>query len=113
MGKHLFDLKEFNSIEEITDRVLYDLVNSTPLETGKPLAMGKDSERLSHITVFQGKGGQLHIRCKIDGVQQMGKPLTRMDSLIALHPENLKSLAHTYFCKELELSSKQQNSIHR
>ena len=113
VGKHLFDLKEFNSIEEVTDRVLYDLVNSTALETGKPMAVGKDSGRLSHITVFHGKGGQLHIRCKIDGVQQMGKPLNRMDSLIALHPEILKSLAHTYFCKELELSSKQQNSIHR
>lgn len=113
VGKHLFDLKEFNSIEEVADRVLFDLVNSTPLETGKPLAVGKDKERLSHITVFQGKGGQTFIRCKIDGVQQMGKQLNRIDSIAALHPENLNSLAHTYFCKELELRPEQKNRLHR
>lgn len=113
VGKHLFELKQFNCIEEVKDRVLFDLVNSTPLEAGKPLAVGKDNGRLSHITVFQGKGGRSYIRCKVDGVQQMGKPLNRMDSLMALHPENLNRLAHSYFCKELEFSPKQQNSRHR
>lgn len=113
VGKHLFDIKRFNSIEEVKDRVLFDLVNSTPLETGKPLSVGNDSGRLSHITVFQGKAGQLFIRCKVDGVQQMGKPLNKLDSLMALHPENLNSLAHSYFCKELEFSPEQRNSLHR
>ncbi len=31
VGKDLFGIKKFSSIEEITDRVLYDLVNGTNL----------------------------------------------------------------------------------
>ena len=31
VGKNLFDIKSFDSIEEVTDRVLYDLVNNTEL----------------------------------------------------------------------------------
>ncbi len=33
VGKNLFDIKSFGSIEEVTDRVLWDLVNNTELET--------------------------------------------------------------------------------
>lgn len=32
VGKDLFGIKEFNSIEEVTDRVLYDLINGTDLK---------------------------------------------------------------------------------
>ena len=35
VGRHLFEIKRFASIEEVTDRVLYDLVNKTNLKTGK------------------------------------------------------------------------------
>ncbi|MCI6671844.1 MAG: hypothetical protein MSG77_04825 [Prevotella sp.] len=35
IGKELFKIKKFNSIEEITDRVLYDLINKTDLQAGK------------------------------------------------------------------------------
>ena len=35
VGRHLFGIKRFASIEEVTDRVLYDLVNKTNLKTGK------------------------------------------------------------------------------
>ena len=31
VGKNLFDIENFNSVDEITDRVLYDLVNKTDL----------------------------------------------------------------------------------
>ena len=31
VGKHLFEIENFNSIDEVTDRVLYDLVNKTDL----------------------------------------------------------------------------------
>lgn len=46
-GKSLFDIMEFGSIEEVTDRVLYDLVNNTELKTGegvikKQVAEGED-----------------------------------------------------------------------
>ena len=33
VGKNLFAIEKFGSIDEITDRVLYDLVNATPLQT--------------------------------------------------------------------------------
>lgn len=32
VGKELFDIEKFNSINEVTDRVLYDLVNGTALQ---------------------------------------------------------------------------------
>ena len=32
VGKSLFDIKGFKNIDEVTDRVLYDLVNATPLQ---------------------------------------------------------------------------------
>ena len=35
VGRHLFEIKRFASIDEVTDRVLYDLVNKTNLKTGK------------------------------------------------------------------------------
>ena len=35
VGRNLFEIKRFASIEEVTDRVLYDLVNKTNLKTGK------------------------------------------------------------------------------
>ena len=101
VGKHLFDLKHFTSIEEVTDRVLYDLAKGTKLETGKPLVTAPDKERLSAITVYQGKGGVPHIRCKIDGIQQMGRPLKGIDRMMCHHPENLHALAESYFRKEL------------
>jgi|GEM_PF-4024821 len=35
VGRHLFGIKRFASIDEVTNRVLYDLVNKTNLKTGK------------------------------------------------------------------------------
>ena len=35
VGRNLFEIKRFASIDEVTDRVLYDLVNKTNLKTGK------------------------------------------------------------------------------
>lgn len=35
VGRHLFGIKRFASIDEVTDRVLYDLASKTNLKTGK------------------------------------------------------------------------------
>ena len=35
IGRHLFGIKRFASIDEVTDRVLYDLASKTNLKTGK------------------------------------------------------------------------------
>ena len=113
VGKHLFDLKQFTSIDDITDRILYDLAVSTPLEVGPPIAHTADHERLSEITVYRGKGDIPHIRCKIDGIQQLGKPLKGMDKMMIGHNEYLKSLAERYFHKELKHKELRKPAVHR
>lgn len=113
VGKHLFDLKQFTSINDITDRILYDLAVSTPLEVGPPIAHTEDHERLSEITVYRGKGDIPHIRCKIDGIQQLGKPLKGMDKMMIGHNEYLKSLAERYLHKELEHKELRKPAVHR
>lgn len=42
VGKHMFDIQHFNSINEVTDRVLYDLIQANKLETGEILTKTVD-----------------------------------------------------------------------
>ena len=113
IGKHMFDIQHFNSIGEITDRVLYDLLRGDKIETGKVLHCGppSDTSRISHIQVFKGRGGQPHIRCKVDGEQQMGVPVKPQD-LYAIHDKSrLSELAERYFRHALSRTESHNQSI--
>ncbi len=103
VGKHMFDIRQFSSIEEVTDRVLYDLLDAQQLEHGKVLntAPSTDNDRITHIHVFNGRGGQPYIRCKIDGVQQMGVPVKKQDLEAIKDPAGLHELAERYFAGTL------------
>jgi len=103
VGKHMFDIERFHSVEEVTDRVLYDLLNAKQLEQGKILhaAAATDNDRITHIHVFKGRGGEPYIRCKVDGVQQMGVPVKPKDREAVYEPQQLQALAQQYFTKAL------------
>ena len=111
VGRHMFDIGRFSSIEEVTDRVLYDLLDAQRLEHGKVLVTAPpiDNGRITHIHVFNGKGGQPYIRCKVDGVQQMGVPVKKQDSENIRDPELLHEIARRYFTDKL---TRQENLSH-
>lgn len=101
VGKHMFDIQHFNSINEVTDRVLYDLIQANKLETDEILTKFTDKDkinsRISHVTIFKGKSGEPYIRCKIDGKQQLGVPIKGADREAAFETNNLITLAERYF----------------
>lgn len=79
----LFSMKHFQSEEQVSNRVLYDLVNSTPLSQDKEL---KDQPQysiepavneinISNATVIE-QGYGYAIRCKVNGIQQLAETLT-------------------------------------
>ena len=101
----MFDIKRFDSIHEVTDRILYDLASGTRLEVGEPIARVTDplsDSRLSHITTYQGKGGALYLRCKVDGVQQMGIRVKAEDMDAAKDRQQLPLLAARYFSSSMD-----------
>lgn len=104
VGKHMFDVKNFKSIDEITDRVLYDMLKSTKLEIGKPMLKEPFSKnsRFTDITVFKGKYGDPYIRCKIDGVQQMGIRVKDADLDDVWDNDKRMGLVEKYFAKALK-----------
>ena len=104
VGKHMFDIKQFNSVGEVTDRVLHDLLQGTRLETGKVMGRPQDAtnSRATDVTVYLGKLGVPHIRCKIDGVQQMGRPMTKEDFERWVENRETDRLVDKYFKQELD-----------
>jgi hypothetical protein len=62
VARNLFDIKQFHSVSEVTDRILHDLLNAT---------------RLTDVSVYSGRDGNTYIRCKIDGQQQLPSPSKR------------------------------------
>ena len=98
VGQHMFDIKRFNDVNEITDRILYDLLKSS---------------RITDVQVFKGRGGQPHIRCKVNGEQQMGIPVKPQD-IDAIHDKSrLPELAERYFDNVLTEQPNQKQRFHR
>ena len=96
VGRHMFDIKTFRSVDEVTDRVLYDLPRLDAPGQVMQCADGDKASRITDIHVFMGRGGLPHIRCRVDGVQQMGVPLQGAD--VHSFPEaELTELAARYF----------------
>lgn len=75
----------------------------------------KDLDRITNATIYNNPQGTMCIRCKVDGVQQMGKPLANYVARIVntaknneqlFNGDNLqqitKILAHEYFSQELK-----------
>ena len=112
VGKHMFDIDRFKSVDEIRNRVLYDLLDAQVLEHGKVLhAAGPDNSllnRMTHVRALRGLNGETYIRCKIDGQQQMGKPIKAEDLPILDNPKGLKGLAARYFHEELIMSAEKR-----
>lgn len=108
VGKQIFDIDRFHSMDEVVDRVLYDMLASQKLEKGKnihfspPLGTG----RISHVITFKGLNDQTYIRCRIDGLQQMAQPVKSEDIPEISDTEKLMLLATRYFSKELEEQSR-------
>lgn len=111
VGKNVFAVKSFRSAEEVADRVLYDLLRSTPLEADKAVDReDRQPSRFSDISVFVGHSGQAYIRCKVDGVQQMGVPV-RAEDRDRLHDAGfLTEMAERYFG---EVDTQERRSMHR
>lgn len=108
VGKHILDIDRFRSMDEVVDRVLYDLLSGKPLEKGQSLhsAPPLDTSRLSHVVIFKGLNNQTYIRCRIDGQQQMAQPVKSEDIPETSDTEELMLLATRYFNKELEEQSR-------
>lgn len=105
----LFSMKRFQSEEQVSNRILYDLVNSTPLPQDKMLHNKtqfsiSQAGRFSDISIYSRSNGDYMIRCKMDGVQQMGRPVKLEDKKAYLNCKNLKEmenlLAVKYFANE-------------
>ena len=112
VAEHMLDIKRFDSISEVTDRILYDLASGTRLEVGEPAAQITDTQahtRISHITTYHGKGNTLFIRCKIDGQQQMGIPVSPQDCEAAKDRNQLPELAQRYFAEALVEQDQSRN----
>ena len=97
VAHNVFELKNFWSVNEVTDRVLYDLLNAT---------------RLTDTKVYEGLNGQTYIRCKVDGVQQMGIPLSPQDHEAAMDRNQLPELAGRYFAEALNTQNPSRNLKH-
>lgn len=82
----LFNMKRFQSMEQVSNRVLYDLVNSTELgritlDTDRPqysIGNKNDSCRITDVSVIR-QGSGYAVRCKIDGINQSAEKLSRED----------------------------------
>ena len=113
----LFSMKRFQSEEQVSNRVLYDLVNSTRLpslsDVGKPtqysIGPSSQKDRITDINIIK-QGASYGIRCKVNGVQQMAQPIKFSEELkydrirssgnkIILE-EYVSSLAEKYFSPE-------------
>jgi len=108
VGMHMFDIERFSSVEEVADRVLYDLLNANHLEHGLVLytATPLDTDRITHIQVYNGRGGIPYIRCKVDGQQQMGIPVKPQDRPAMQDTHRLLELARQYFSDALQSQNK-------
>lgn len=115
VGRHMFDIRSFRSVDEVTDRVLHDLLRGHRLEPGRVLASAPDAEvsRISHVAVFNGRGGVPHIRCKVDGVQQTGVPVKPQDLDSISDRSLLPVLAERYFAKALDLGITRTEALKR
>ena len=79
----LFSMKSFQSEEQVSNRILYDLVNSTRLPSLSDVDMptqyfiesAHKKNRITDINIVK-QGIGYAIRCKVDGVQQSAETLT-------------------------------------
>lgn len=113
----LFSMKRFQSEEQVSNRVLYDLVNSTRLPslsdvdmpTQYSIGVPNKKDHISDINIIK-QGAGYGIRCKVDGVQQSAETIKFSEELkydrirssgnkIMLE-EYLSSLAEKYFSLE-------------
>ena len=76
-------MKSFQSEEQVSNRILYDLVNSTRLPSLSDVDMptqyfiesAHKKNRITDINIVK-QGIGYAIRCKVDGVQQSAETLT-------------------------------------
>lgn len=108
VGKHMFDIQYFNSVNEITDRVLFDLLKGRKIEINKPyiqLAQG-ENPRITKISIYKNNVGDPYVRCKIDGVQLLGIKIKNKDLHFLENEMGINTLVDRYFKEKLE---EQQN----
>lgn len=53
VGTHMFNIKQFNSVDEVTDRVLYDLLNKTQIKSDE------SAKREADNNINHGKGRKI------------------------------------------------------
>ena len=112
----VFHIPQLQSVQQVTDRILYDLVNSIPLQQEKEqddqpqYSIGSAKQnRITDINIIK-QGVGYGIRCKVDGVQQPAETIKFSEELkydrirssgnkIMLE-EYLSSLAEKYFSPE-------------
>lgn len=103
VGNRMFGIHTFKSVEEVTDRVLYDLLSANHLDTERFMQQADSAlrSRISDVQVFYGMYGNPYVRCKIDGEQQMGKLVKQQDFSFIHDKSRLPELAERYFSDEL------------
>ena len=111
----MFDIQHFHSVDEVTDRVLYDLLSGQSLEKGHSLhsAPPLDTPHISHVTLYKGLNDRMYIRCKIDGEQQMGKPVKPEDAKLTNAQEDLQRLVEKYFMNERDVRQDSSRTFKR
>ena len=116
----MFEIERFQSVDEVTDRVLHDLLQAHKHVLDEDLLhadAGKANQginsRISHITLYRGKNDEPYIRCKIDGMQQMGVPVKPEDRESPMNRDNLSIMAAKYFAKALNETSAREQGMKR
>lgn len=82
----VFHIPQLQSVQQVTDRILYDLVNSIPLQEEKEqddqpqYSIGPvvDDRHITDATVIK-QGCGYAVRCKIDGIKQSACALSSQE----------------------------------
>ena len=73
----------------------------------------KENARITDINIYSGKNGEMFVRCKIDGQQQMAEKLDRKDVMDFDDNTDRVALAEKYFKDVLQNECNVQNGLKR
>ena len=73
----------------------------------------EQKERISDIHIYSGRDNRTYIRCKVDGEQQLGKPLKFADVCRLDDRTNRQELASRYFKDALEPEQAREQGMKR
>lgn len=97
-------------LKESAAKEMMRLIATSPITEKVPLLeKGREQQRVSDVTVHTMKDGKAFVKCKIDGRQQLGKPVKDKD----LANYGKVALAEKYFDEELGKNRENKRTIKR